>query len=63
MSWELMKPNISNVSLIPIFINVFTPPLTPYPRGYAFGQALQRAIEALPDDCRVALMCIGGLSC
>jgi 2,3-dihydroxyphenylpropionate 1,2-dioxygenase len=62
MPWELMKPDLRNVSLIPIFINVFTPPLISYPRAYAFGQAVRRAIEALPDDYRVALMCTGGLS-
>lgn len=62
MPWELMKPELPNVTLIPIFINVFTPPLITYPRAYAFGEAVKRAIDSLPDDCRVALMCTGGLS-
>ncbi|KAL2841981.1 Extradiol ring-cleavage dioxygenase, class III enzyme, subunit B [Aspergillus pseudodeflectus] len=52
-----MTADLPRVSLIPIFINVFTPPLIPYPRAYAFGQAVRRTIEALLDDCRAALMC------
>jgi 2,3-dihydroxyphenylpropionate 1,2-dioxygenase len=62
MLWELIQPDLPNVSLIPIFINVFTPPLISYPRSYAFEQAVRRAIDALPDHCRVALMCTGSLS-
>jgi 2,3-dihydroxyphenylpropionate 1,2-dioxygenase len=52
-----MTADLPSVSLISIFINALTPPLVPYGRAYAFGQAVRRAIEALADDCRVALMC------
>ncbi|KAL3442864.1 Extradiol ring-cleavage dioxygenase, class III enzyme, subunit B [Aspergillus insuetus] len=50
--WGLMKPDLPNVSLIPIFINVFMPPLIPYHRAYALGQVVRRAIKAVPANCR-----------
>ena len=62
MPWVLMAPELPNVSIVPIFINVFTPPLMKYSRSYALGEAVRKAAESLPDDLRVAFMCTGGLS-
>lgn len=56
-----MKPEI-DCPIIPIFINVFSPPLIPYKRAYALGEAVRNAAEGLPDDTRVAFLCTGGLS-
>lgn len=62
MPWLLMKPDLPNVSIVPVFLNVFTPPLMKYSRAFALGEACRKAAESLPDDIRVAFLCTGGLS-
>ncbi|KAF2804085.1 protocatechuate-dioxygenase subunit beta [Mytilinidion resinicola] len=62
MPWVLMRPELENVAIIPIFLNVFTPPLMKYSRAFALGEACRKAALALPDETRVAFMCTGGLS-
>ncbi|KAI9737956.1 MAG: hypothetical protein M1834_009326 [Cirrosporium novae-zelandiae] len=64
MPWLLMNPTLPQTTpIIPIFINVFTPPLIKYSRAYDFGLAIRHAIEtALPPTLRCALLCTGGLS-
>lgn len=62
MPWVLMETQLPNVAIVPIFINVFTPPLMKYSRAYALGEACRVAVEALPSDVRVAFMATGGLS-
>ena len=62
MPWVLMKADLPNVAIVPVYINVFTPPLMKYSRAYALGEACRNAAESLPDDVRVAFMCTGGLS-
>lgn len=62
MPWVLMEPDLPNVAIVPIFLNVFTPPLMKYSRAYALGEACRVAAENLPGDVRVAFMCTGGLS-
>ncbi|KAL1868352.1 hypothetical protein Plec18167_008277 [Paecilomyces lecythidis] len=63
MPWVLMQANLpSDLSVIPIYLNVFTPPLMKYSRAFALGEAVSRAIDTLPDDCHVGLICTGGLS-
>jgi 2,3-dihydroxyphenylpropionate 1,2-dioxygenase len=62
MPWLLMEPELENVSIIPIFLNVFTPPLMKYSRAYALGEACRKAAEGLPDDLRIAFLATGGLS-
>ena len=48
---------------VPILVNTYYPPNVPTPkRSYKFGQALRRAIEAWPNDERVAIIASGGLS-
>lgn len=63
MPWVLMETKLPNVSIIPIFLNVFTPPLMKYSRAYALGEACRKAVEQdMPADLKVAFMCTGGLS-
>jgi 2,3-dihydroxyphenylpropionate 1,2-dioxygenase len=59
--WTYIRPQ-NDIPIIPVMINIFTPPLPRMERAYAFGQALRRAIEALPGDKRVVVMATGGLS-
>jgi len=46
--------------VIPVNINCQGPPLTPLARAWTFGEALRRALDALPE--RVAVVATGGLS-
>ena len=47
-------------AIIPANINCQGPPLTPLHRAWAFGEAIRRAADALPE--RVALIGTGGIS-
>lgn len=58
---KLIRPQF-DIPIIPVYINVFSPPLPPPPRAYSFGGALREAVEALPGDKRVAFLATGGLS-
>lgn len=51
-----------DVPIVPIVINVFAPPLPPFPRCGEFGAELGRAIRSFPEDRRVAIVASGGLS-
>jgi len=46
--------------IIPVNINCQGPPLTPLHRAWAFGQALRKACDAVPE--RIALIGTGGIS-
>jgi len=59
--FKFIRPEF-DIPVIPLFINVFTPPLTPYPRAYDFGMAVRAIVDELPDDLRVAFLATGGLS-
>lgn len=49
--------------LVPVIINAHYPPTQPLPgRCYSFGQAARRALEAWPQDLRVAVIATGGMS-
>ena len=50
------------VPLVPIFVNVLQPPLPSARRCFKLGQAIRRAVEAMPGDLRVAIAGTGGLS-
>lgn len=53
----------TEIPIVPIMINTFFPPNQPTPgRCYALGQSVRRAIEAWPNDKRVAVVASGGLS-
>jgi len=49
-----------DLPIIPVNINCQGPPLTPLQRAWAFGAALRRACDALPE--RIALVASGGIS-
>ena len=49
-----------DVPVVPANINCQGPPLTPLPRVWAFGEALRRAADAVPE--RIALVGTGGIS-
>ena len=49
-----------DLPVIPANINCQGPPLTPLPRAWAFGEALRRACDAVPE--RIALVGTGGIS-
>jgi 2,3-dihydroxyphenylpropionate 1,2-dioxygenase len=60
--WVLMKHQ-AKCPVIPVYINVFTPPLIRYDRAYDFGQALRKAVEtSLPAGTKAAFLATGGLS-
>ena len=49
-----------DIAVIPVNINCQGPPLTPLRRVWAFGEALRRACDKMPE--RIALVGTGGLS-
>ena len=49
-----------DLPIVPANINCQGPPLTPLHRAYAFGRALRRAADAVPE--RIALVGTGGIS-
>jgi aromatic ring-opening dioxygenase catalytic subunit (LigB family) len=49
-----------DLPVIPVNINCQAPPLTPLQRTWAFGKALRRAIDKVPE--RIALISTGGTS-
>jgi len=49
-----------DLPIVPVNINCQGPPITPLHRAWAFGQALRRACDAVPE--RVALVGTGGIS-
>ncbi|MFC6673454.1 class III extradiol dioxygenase family protein [Marinobacterium aestuariivivens] len=50
------------VQVVPLLVNVIQHPMPSGRRCYKLGQALRRAIEAYPEDLRVAVVGTGGLS-
>jgi aromatic ring-opening dioxygenase catalytic subunit (LigB family) len=49
-----------DLDVIPVNINCQGPPLTPLHRAWAFGEALRRAADAVPE--RIAIIATGGIS-
>jgi aromatic ring-opening dioxygenase catalytic subunit (LigB family) len=49
-----------DLPIIPVNINCQGPPLTPLNRAWAFGEALRRACDSIPE--RIALVGTGGVS-
>lgn len=50
----------NELTIIPANINCQGPPLTPLARAWAFGEAIRRAADAVPE--RIALVGTGGIS-
>jgi aromatic ring-opening dioxygenase LigB subunit len=49
-----------DLPVIPVNINCQGPPLTPLHRAWAFGEALRRAADKVPE--RIAIVGVGGIS-
>ena len=49
-----------DLDIIPVNINCQGPPLTPLHRAWAFGEALRRAADSVPE--RIAIVATGGIS-
>ncbi len=58
---KLIRPQ-GDIPIIPVFVNVFSPPLVSQARAYAFGEALGSVVATLPGGLRVAILATGGLS-
>ncbi len=56
---HLIDPD-NRLTIIPANINCQGPPLTPLHRAWAFGEAIRRAADAVPE--RIALIATGGIS-
>lgn len=50
----------NELPVIPVNINCQGPPLTPLKRAWAFGEAIRRAADSVPE--RIALVATGGIS-
>jgi len=51
-----------DIPVLPVYTNVFSPPLPTMKRAYDFGAAIRKVIDGLPDNTRIALLATGGLS-
>lgn len=53
----------ASIPMVPLMVNTYFPPNQPTPRRcYALGRALRSAIEAWPEDRRVAVIVSGGMT-
>ena len=50
------------VPVLPVCVNVLQPPVPSAKRCFELGRAIRRAVEAYPEDMRVAIFGTGGLS-
>ena len=51
-----------DIPVLPIYTNVFSPPLPSMARAYDFGAAVRKIIDSSLDDTRIAFLATGGLS-
>ncbi len=58
---KVMRPQF-DIPVLPIFINVFSPPIPKMNRAYELGAAVRKIVDAYPDDRRIAFLATGGLS-
>jgi 2,3-dihydroxyphenylpropionate 1,2-dioxygenase len=58
---KFLTPNF-DIPVLPLYINVFSPPLPTMQRAYDFGAAVRKIVDKLPADLRVAFLATGGLS-
>jgi 2,3-dihydroxyphenylpropionate 1,2-dioxygenase len=59
--WHFICPG-NDLPVVPIFVNVFSPPLPSVARAYALGEALAKAVRASNSGKRIAFVATGGLS-
>ena len=58
---KLLRPQY-DIPVVPIYINVFSPPLPSMARCFDLGAAVAKIVKALPGELRVAFLATGGLS-
>lgn len=58
---KFIRPEF-DIPVVPLFMNVFSPPLMSYNRAYEFGARVRTLLDALPEGKRIALLATGGLS-
>jgi len=61
MPLHFIRPEF-DIPIVPVYINVFSPPLIPYWRAYDLGATVREVVETLPGDLRVSFLATGGLS-
>jgi hypothetical protein len=61
--YERLARGSPTVPIVPVIVNVHTPPAQPTPRRcYHFGRAIRDAVLSWPEPLRVAVVATGGLS-
>ena len=58
---QLVRPQF-DIPFVPVYTNVFNPPLPTMARAYDLGQAIRKLVEAYPEPLRVGLIATGGIS-
>lgn len=65
-AWTFIRRRLMRgapIPMVPVMINTYFPPNQPSARRcYALGQAVRRAVESWPKDCKVGIVASGGLS-
>ncbi|WP_230492736.1 extradiol dioxygenase [Martelella alba] len=61
MPLKFIRPEF-DIEVVPIYINVFSPPLMPYWRAYDLGLKVREIVDSLSDAYRVHFLATGGLS-
>ena len=61
MPLRFLRPEF-DIPVVPIYINVFSPPLPSMARAYDLGAAVRKIVDAMPGDTRIAFLATGGLS-
>lgn len=59
--WQLIRPQ-NDIPVVPIFVNVYHPPLPTMDRAYRLGQAVRSIVLETPGEHRVMILATGGLS-
>lgn len=59
--WQLIRPQ-NDIPVIPVFVNVYHPPLPTMDRAYRLGQAVRSALLEAPGENRILILSTGGLS-
>jgi 2,3-dihydroxyphenylpropionate 1,2-dioxygenase len=59
--WPLIRPEF-DIPVIPVFTNVFSPPVPTMDRAYRLGEAIRSTLQSSPGAERVVVLATGGLS-
>lgn len=58
---QMVRPQF-DIPFVPVYSNVFNPPLPTMSRAYDLGRAIRKLIEAYPEPLKVGLIASGGIS-